>query len=40
MTTYIVLATVALLGIVAVVAAIRTAVIDGYHRQPVRAASR
>ena len=40
MTVYIVLATVALLGIVAIIAAIRTTVVDGYHRQPVRATSR
>jgi hypothetical protein len=39
MTIFIVLGTVGLLGIAAIVAAIRTAAVDGYHRQPGRATS-
>ena len=31
---------VALIAIVSVIAAVRTAAIDGYHRQPARAGSR
>ena len=39
MTIYVVFAITALIALVGIGAAVRTALIDGYHRQPVRTSS-